>query len=235
MYWNILMSFCDLQSKLLLSGAVLGGQLSRICFPWITVSGHRKWSPKVVTDSGHRKWSPKVVTVSIFLFSVEPSLTSAVISGQLVTTSSMTVSESKRDHLKGGVWFPRVGAAYHQNYVLVCMITESFIGIGGLHDNVPWITIDLLVKEFCGCSQFGFSGMWHIYLNGWVGLVIRIITKKEKGSRSLLGMQLTPLYSSSSRHFQLSAYCIVDLCLGLVFCGQCTHFGFLLAKCWTED
>ena len=46
----------------------------------------------------------------------------------------MTVTESKRDHLKGGV---RVGAAYHQNYVLVCMITESFIGIGGLHDNVP--------------------------------------------------------------------------------------------------
>ena len=84
----------------------------------------------MVTESGHRKWSPKVVTVSIFLFSVEPGLTGAVISGQLFPT----VTESKRDHLKGGV---RVGAAYHQNYVLVCMITESLIGIGGLHDNVP--------------------------------------------------------------------------------------------------
>ena len=73
-----------------------------------------------------------------------------------------------------------------------------------------------------------------MYLNGWVGLVIRTITKKEKGSRSLLGMQLTPLYSSSSL---FSAFSILHCgsVLGLVFCGQCTHFGFLWAKCWTED
>ena len=53
--------------------------------------------------------------------------------------------------------------------VLVCMITESLTGIGGLYDNVPWFIIEPPVTEFCRCSQFGLSWIWKILSKrlGW--------------------------------------------------------------------
>ena len=164
--------------------------------------------------------------------------------------------------------------------------------ICGINDNVLWFIIDLPVKELCGYSQFGLSWMWQILTKrlGWAGDKDNHKKKKtEKGSRSLLGMQLTPLtaapswlvssvgralhryrrghgfksyrpevfsglifttaqvvfitakiafifmtplYSLSKRYFWHIASWI---CTILGFCGQCTHFGFLLVMCWTGD